>query len=38
MIEQATGKATYHGSRAEEGIDAENDEETAEAERTMSVA
>jgi hypothetical protein len=36
--EQAMGKAAYTGNVAEEGEDAEADEDTAEAELTISAA
>lgn len=38
LIEQATGKASYRGDIAEEGIDAEQDEDEIEAELTMAAA
>jgi hypothetical protein len=38
LIEQAMGKAAYTGNVAEEGEDAEADEDTAEAELTIAVA
>jgi hypothetical protein len=36
LIERATGKAVYQSEESAEGPEAENDEETAEAELTMS--
>jgi hypothetical protein len=38
LIEQAMGKAAYTGSVAEEGEDAEADEDTTEVELTMAAA
>ena len=38
LIEQATGKAAYSGSVAEEGVDVDEDEDTAEAELTIAAA
>lgn len=38
LIEQATGKAPYTGSIAEEGEDVEGDADTREAERTIAAA
>ena len=35
LIEQATGKTVYTGDQQEEGVDAEADEDTAEAERVI---
>lgn len=35
LIEQATGKVSYNGDFTEEGVDAEADEDTVEAERTI---
>ena len=36
LIEQATGKSAYIGDEVEEGVDVEGDEETVEAEHTIS--
>jgi hypothetical protein len=36
LIEHATGQSAYRGEDADEGQDAENDDETAEAELTMA--
>jgi hypothetical protein len=38
LIEQATGKIAYAGSVQEEGEDVEADEDTVEAELTISAA
>ncbi len=38
LIEQATGRPTYSGNIKEEGVDAELDEDTIEAELTISNA
>lgn len=36
LIEQATGKAAYSGDVLDEGVDVEADEDTVEAEMTLS--
>lgn len=36
LIEQATGKAAYSGDVHDEGVDVEADEDTVEAEMTLS--
>lgn len=38
LIEQAMGKSAYTGTIAEEGEDAESDEDAAEADLTIAVA